>query len=405
MLARSRPRSWSRVRPGVCQRQGFIRWGFDAAGQRAGRCWPASRLRSWPGEPLTPGGAGQLKTSIMVTVSPWCWPAVNVSGVCVCQRSRFHSWPGEPLTPGGAGQRQGFDHGHGFALVRATVRASFVGGFDAPVNRPGDACQCQDLIHGPAGQRQGFDHGRANHSRRAVLAKSRPRSWSRVRLGACHRQGFIHGLGVPGSVGASMPPVNVPGGAGQCQGLDHGRANHSRRALPASSRPRSWSRVRFGAGQQSTGRAMLASVKASTMAGRTTYAGRYLPDQYLDHGHGFALVRATVRASMPPVNRPGGASQRQDLDHGRALPASSRPRSWPGEPLTPGDACQLKTSIMVTGSPWCWPAVNRPGDAGQIKASIMVTGSLWCVPASGLHLLGLRCAGQQAGRCVPVSRP
>ena len=114
------------------------------------------------------------------------WPAVNRPGVCVCQC-------------------QDLDHGHGFALVRATVRASM-----PPVNRPGNASQLKTSIMA----------GRTTHAGR-YLPVSRPRSWSRVRPGACHRQGFDAGQRSTG------------------------------RALPARSRPRSWSMVRLGVCQWS----------------------------------------------------------------------------------------------------------------------------------------------------------
>ena len=179
---------------------------------------------------------------------------------------------------------------------------------------------------------------------RAMRARSRPRSWSRVRPGACHRQGFIRW--------GFDAPVNRPGDACQCQDLIHGHA-----------------------GQRSTGRAVLASVKASIMAGRTTRAGQRWPDQDLDHGHGFALMRATVRASMPPVNRPGVCVCQR-----------SRPHSWPGFAL-------VVASGLCAG--WCWPA----------QGSIMVTGSPWCVPPSGLHSLGLSMRRSTGRAMLARSRP
>ena len=167
------------------------------------------------------------------------------------------------------------------------------------VNRPGDASplKASIMVTGslwwwPAvtgraivcTSGQGFDHGRA------VRARSRPRSCPRVRLGACHCQGFIHGPGVPGSVGASMRrstgravrassrPRSWPGGVCQfktsimvtgspwCVPPSRLRCRRSTgQALPASSRPQSWSRVRLGGGQWSTGRVVLASVKTSIM--------------------------------------------------------------------------------------------------------------------------------------------
>ena len=68
-----------------------------------------------------------IKTSIMPTGSPWCVPP---SGFDV------------PVNvPGDAGQRQGFDHGHGFALMCATVRALM-----PPVNKSGGASQLKTSI-------------------------------------------------------------------------------------------------------------------------------------------------------------------------------------------------------------------------------------------------------------------
>ena len=194
-----------------------------ASSQQAGRCWPVSRLRPWPGEPLTPGATCQIKTSIMVTGSPWCVPPSGLR----CRRSTGRAVPASVKTSIMAGRYlpvQDLDHGRANHSRRA-MRAS---------SRP----RSWSRVRLGAGQRS---------TGRAMLARSRPRSWSRVRFGACQLQGFI--------CWGFDAPVNRPGDACQCQDLIHGHA-----------------------GQRSTGRAVLASVKASIMAGRTTRAGQCWPD-------------------------------------------------------------------------------------------------------------------------------
>ena len=208
----------------------------------------------------------------------------------------------------------------------------------------------QDLDHGQwfalvCASGQGFNFDLAKHSRRGV----------KILI-------FVVSKNQDGNCEGIPPPVllahakkrgtgRFPGKRGKLL-IPPSRHWSTCRGVPASSRPRSWSRVRLGA----------------------------------CHRQGF--IRWGFDA---PVNRPGGACQRQDLDHGRVYL------------VAPGDACQIKASIIVTGSPLWWPAVNRPGvcvcqrsrlhswpgepltpgDAGQCQgASIMVTGSLWCVPVS-----------------------
>ena len=199
------------------------------------------------------------------------------------------------------------------------------------VNRPGDASQIKTsiMVTGspwcvpPSGLHLLGLRCAGQQAGRCVPV-SRPHSWSR------------------------WPAVNRPGGAGQCQGFDHGRANHSRRAVPARLRPQSWSRVRLGA-----------SVKASIMAGIRSGACQV---------NSRAMLASSRPRSWPgePLT-PGATCQRQDLDHGRVYLVAlglrcagqragrcwpvSRLRSWPGEPLTPGATCQIKTSIMA-GCTW-----------------------------------------------------